>query len=156
MAATCRRSGDVPRVLSVSEREEISRGLVRRPRCARSRGASAGRPSTISREVPHQGGWWGYRVLRADTPAWRRARRPKPCKLACEPRLRELIPEQISGWFARTSRKSGLGGCRRRRSMRASSSQARGLLRKELFTDAHPPHPAPREPHLGLSLTMQH
>jgi IS30 family transposase len=47
----------------------------------------------------------------ADEHAWDRARRPKLCKLARSPHLRDLVavklgenssPEQISGWLART------------------------------------------------------
>ena len=99
------------RVLSLVEREEISRGLAE-SRSIRSIARDLRRaPSTISREVGRHGGPARYRAIRADARAWQRARRPKPCKLARSPLLRALIaaklvedwsPEQISGWLART------------------------------------------------------
>src|SRR6516164_7724717 len=104
-----RRRG--PRALSLSEREEISRGLGigRSLRwIARELGRS---PSTISREVLRNGGSERYRATRADQAAWDRALRPKPCKLACWPGLartvsaklqRKWSPEQIAGWLKRT------------------------------------------------------
>ncbi len=68
----------------------ISRGLARGslPTIAdRLRRA----PSTISREIRRHGGRQGYRAARADERAWDQARRPKPCKLAAVPRLREVV-----------------------------------------------------------------
>jgi IS30 family transposase len=74
--------------------------------------ASAGRlgraPSTVSRELARNGGRHRYRAPRADAAADRRAARPKPSKLAVEPRLRRVVedklglrrsPEQIAGWL---------------------------------------------------------
>src|SRR6202171_2807720 len=73
-----RRSGSA---LTLSEREEISRGVVE-GRSIRSMAASLGRaPSTISREIRRNGGPGGYRASRSDQAAWDRARRPKVCKL---------------------------------------------------------------------------
>src|ERR1700736_6796201 len=52
----------------------------------------------------------------ADTNAWARARRPKCCKLATNPRLRQAVagklrldwsPEQIAGWLKRTHPEDG-------------------------------------------------
>jgi DNA-binding CsgD family transcriptional regulator len=52
------------RTLSLEEREEISRGLAQHE-SMRSIAARLGRaPSTVSREVAHNGGPRGYRVLR--------------------------------------------------------------------------------------------
>ena len=94
--------------LSLTEREEISRGLAggeSRRSIARRLGRS---PSTISREVSVNGGVRRYRACRADTDALRRARRPKPSKLASCARLRAVVeaklelrwsPAQISGWL---------------------------------------------------------
>ena len=77
--------------LSFAEREEISRGLA----AAESVRAIAGRlgraPSTISREVTRNGGRGRYRAAASDQSAWARARRPKPCKLATNRRLREAV-----------------------------------------------------------------
>jgi transposase, IS30 family len=62
-------------------------------------------PSTVSREVNANGGRHAYRPLVAHRGAARRARRPKPTKLASNPRLRARVvadlerlwsPQQIS------------------------------------------------------------
>ena len=99
------------RVLSSAEREEISRGLAE-GLSLRTIARRSGRAApTISREIARHGGRHRYRAIRADERAWQRARRPKPCKLAAYPHLRELVaaklalewsPQQISGWLART------------------------------------------------------
>jgi IS30 family transposase len=130
-----------PRVLSLSEREEISRGLA--AGCSlRSIAGRLGRaPSTVSREVARHGGRRRYRATRADDRAWRRARRPKLCKLAREPRLRALVaerlgeewsPEQISGWLARTYAGEQALRVSTETIYRSLFVQARGVLRKEL------------------------
>jgi IS30 family transposase len=97
-----------PLRLSLTEREEISRGLAggeSRRSIARRLGRS---PSTISREVNVNGGVRRYRACRADSDAFRRARRPKPSKLVLCARLRAVVehklelrwsPQQISGWL---------------------------------------------------------
>lgn len=97
--------------LSLSEREEISRGLSIN-RSLRSIAYQLGRaPSTISREVLHNGGRVAYRAAASDQAAWDRALRPKKCKLACHPSLshavsaklrRKWSPEQIAGWLKRS------------------------------------------------------
>lgn len=65
-------------------------------------------PSTISREVRRHGGRAHYAAAVADAAAWRAAQRPKPCRLAVEPRLQRLVarklqacwsPRQIAGWL---------------------------------------------------------
>ncbi len=100
-----------PRVLSSAEREEISRGLAEGLSLRTIARRSGRAPSTISREVARHGGRHHYRATQADERAWQRARRPKRCKLATSPALRELVatklaldwsPQQISGWLART------------------------------------------------------
>jgi IS30 family transposase len=109
------RGGIAPRVrrrasrtLSRRDREEISRGLAREERFA-AIAARIGRPtSTVSREVHRHGGRQRYRAEAADGRAWRRARRPKMCRLATRPRLRAVVaarlahywsPQQIAGWL---------------------------------------------------------
>jgi transposase, IS30 family len=99
-----------PLRLSLSEREEISRGLVAHESCraiARRLGRAA---STVSREVAGHGGRERYRACDADRAAWQRARRPKPAKLATHPDLGALVatklklcwsPQQIAGWLRR-------------------------------------------------------
>jgi len=128
-------------VLSLNEREEISRGLAA-GRSLRSIAGRLGRaPSTVSREVARHGGRRRYRATRADDRAWRRARRPKPCKLAREPRLRALVaqklseewsPEQISGWLARTYAGDQALRVSSETIYRSLFVQVRGVLAKEL------------------------
>ena len=99
--------------LTLSEREEISRGIAA-AQSARSMARLLGRsPSTVSRELNRNGGYDRYRAALADEMAWARARRPKRCKLANNPRLRQAVasklrlnwsPEQIAGWLKRWRR----------------------------------------------------
>jgi IS30 family transposase len=65
-------------------------------------------PSTVSREVARHGGRSAYRATDADRRAWRSALRPKPCLLALNRKLRDIVaskltsdwsPEQVSGWL---------------------------------------------------------
>src|ERR1700724_3828287 len=68
--------------LTLAEREEISRGLVN-GRSLRVIACSMGRAaSTVSREIARNGGLGCYRAAASDRQAWRRALRPKACKLA--------------------------------------------------------------------------
>jgi IS30 family transposase len=62
--------------LTLSEREEISRGLAAH-QSARSMARLLGPPSTVSRELSRNGGYDRYRAAQADETAWARARRPK-------------------------------------------------------------------------------
>ncbi len=99
-----------PRALSLEERELISRGLAR-AQSLRAIARELNRaPSTVSREVARNGGLAHYRATAADSATWRRAKRPKECKLAREPKLTRLIagklkqywsPQQIAGWLKR-------------------------------------------------------
>lgn len=76
------------RALTMAEREEISRGIVGGwsvRAIARALGRSA---STVSREIGRNGGSRRYRAEAADKLAWKRALRPKPCKLALHGHLR--------------------------------------------------------------------
>jgi IS30 family transposase len=130
-----------PRVLTISEREEISRGLAEGASLRRIAGRLHRAPSSISREVARHGGRHRYRAARAEERAWDRARRPKPCKLAAVPRLCELVagklgddwsPEQISGWLARTYPGEQDLQVSTETIYRSLFVQARGVLRKEL------------------------
>ena len=94
------------RHLSISEREQISRGVAEGlsiREIARTIGRAA---STICRELQRNRGRRYYRAFRADERAWRNGRRPKQCKLASHPNLRDHVaqklalkwsPEQIAG-----------------------------------------------------------
>jgi len=94
--------------LTVSEREEISRGVAA-GESARRVAARLGRsPSTVTREIARHGGRRRYRAAEADKRAWESVRRPQACKLARNPALSDLVaaklgedwsPEQIAGWL---------------------------------------------------------
>jgi IS30 family transposase len=95
-------------LLSVVEREEISRGVAAGHSCRAIASRLRRAPSTVSRELARNGGRHRYRAQRADVAADRRGARPKPSKLAVEPRLRAVVeakltlcwsPEQIAGWL---------------------------------------------------------
>src|SRR5579864_6540270 len=75
------------RVLTLSEREDISRGIAKG--CSlRVIAQGLGRsPSTVSREVARHGGRRQYRANEADQQAWELARRPQPCLLAIHHQL---------------------------------------------------------------------
>jgi IS30 family transposase len=129
------------RVLSFAEREEISRGLAGGLSLRTISRRMRRSPSTISREIGRHGGRARYRAIRADERAWQRARRPKPCKLARSPLLRELVaaklalewsPEQISGWLAQTYPGAQALQVSTETIYRSLFIQARGVLRKEL------------------------
>jgi IS30 family transposase len=128
--------------LNPGEREEISRGLSMH-RSLRSIARQLGRsPSTISREVRHNGGSDRYRAARSDQAAWDRALRPKLCKLACRPFLsrtvsaklqRKWSPEQIAGWLKRTYPGEPHNHVSHETIYRSLFIQARGVLKKELL-----------------------
>jgi IS30 family transposase len=84
-----------PKRLSLEDREEIRAGL----QAGASFAAIAGRigrcPSTVSREVNRNGGRRRYRAVAADGAAYRRALRPKPCKLATNRSLRTRVEQLL-------------------------------------------------------------
>ncbi len=128
--------------LTLSEREEISRGIVAQ-RSIRSIATIVGRsPSTVSREVRRNGGHARYRAAHADAQAWARARRPKQCKLALSPRLRRMVarqlrlswsPQQIAGWLNRAYPGEEAYQVSHETIYRSLFVQARGVLKKELL-----------------------
>lgn len=92
-----RRTGRSSLALTVEEREEISRRLVRGETFT-TIGAALGRDkSTISREVNANGGRDRYRAWAAERRANEQAARPKTAKLAGNDRLREVV----EGWLAK-------------------------------------------------------
>lgn len=129
------------RVLTLAEREEISRGLARGA-SLRSIAASLGRAaSTLSRELRRNGGRERYRAAPSDRRAWDRALRPKPCKLARHAPLRRIVadklsqnwsPEQIAGWLKRTYPDDEDYRVSHETIYRSLFVQARGVLKKEL------------------------
>jgi len=127
--------------LSLSEREEISRGLAK-GQSMRVIAASIQRaPSTVSREIRRHRGRERYRASEADQTAWDRARRPKPCRLAMNRRLQKIVarklsldwaPEQISGWLKRRYPNDQEMQISHETIYRSLFVQARGVLKKEL------------------------
>lgn len=91
-----RKRNRSPLRLSLSEREEISRGL-RAGESFRTIARRLGRaPSTISREVRGHGPRGRYRAWRADKRAVEAARRPKAPKLAQNRRLRAEVERRLA------------------------------------------------------------
>ena len=128
------------RVLTLAEREDISRGIASgssmRDIAQRLRRA----PCTVSREVARHGGRGQYRASEADRQAWDSALRPKQCLLATHRKLQQIVasklalnwsPEQIAGWLKQQDEES----------LRVSHEtiyrslfiQARGALKIELI-----------------------
>ena len=127
--------------LTVGEREEISRGLAA-GWSLRAIAQGLGRsPSTVSREVTANGGRSRYRAMRADQQAWRRATRPKRCKLATNRRLNGIVvakfqlrwsPQQIAGWLKTEFPDDPEMQVSHETIYRTLFIQSRGALRKEL------------------------
>jgi IS30 family transposase len=130
------------RSLSLSEREEISRGLVA-GRSIRSIATGLKRaPSSISREIGRNGGRRRYRANKADTATWERAKRPKPCKLVENPALAGLVeqklvklwsPEQIAGWLKYEYQGNEFFQVSHETIYKSLFIQARGALKRELL-----------------------
>ena len=127
--------------LTLSEREEISRGLVVGDSIREIAETLNRSPSTISREINRNGGYDNYRATQAEQAAWDRAHRPKKCKLACHPMLKHMVatklkrnwsPKQISGWLKRTYPKQENKQVSHETFYRSLFIQARGVLKKEL------------------------
>jgi IS30 family transposase len=147
------------RALSLSEREEISRGLVA-GRSLRAIATQLGRaPSTISREISRNGGRDRYRGTLSDQTAWDRALRPKPCKLACHPALRRTVsaklcrrwsPEQIAGWLKRSFPDEEQHRVSHETIYKSLFIQARGVLKKELLEHLRAKRTIRRSRHASL------
>ena len=128
--------------LTLSEREEISRGVVS-GQSLRSIAVSLHRaPSTVSREINRNGGQRRYRANQADQAAWDRAHRPKTCKLVENRALARTVasklrvewsPEQIAGWLKRTYADDENDRVSHETIYRSLFIQARGALKKELL-----------------------
>src|SRR5476651_1951409 len=128
--------------LTLSEREEISRGIAA-DQSVRSMAKLLGHAhSTVSREIRRNGGCDRYRAALADEKAWVRARRPKRCKLANSPWLRQAVarklrlnwsPEQIAGWLKRAHPEDEFYQVSHETIYRSLFVQARGVLKKELL-----------------------
>jgi IS30 family transposase len=126
--------------LTLVDREEISRGLQS---CLSLRSIARQlhrAPSTISREVARNGGAKQYRAVGSDQSAWDRSKRPKLCKLACNPSLCQTVarklqlnwsPQQIAGWLKREREEPNQVS--HETIYRSLYVQTRGVLKKELL-----------------------
>ena len=145
--------------LSLSEREEISRGVVA-GHSVRAIAAALGRAvSTISREIKRNGGRVHYRATQADQAAWDRARRPKACKLAGRQDVVRLIthklqcqwsPEQIAGWLKRRYPADERYHVSHETIYKSLFIQARGVLKKELLACLRTQRAMRRSKHTSL------
>ena len=124
------------------EREEISRGIAA-GRSMRHIAQGLGRSaSTVSREIRRNGGCSAYRASEAETRAWERALRPKPCRLARHAELRWRVaqklalqwsPEQVSGWLKQQFPADQGMQISHETIYRSLFIQTRGVLKKELM-----------------------
>ena len=128
--------------LTLSEREEISRGIVGGLSLRAIAGQLDRAPSTISREINRNGGLKRYRANHADKATWDRAHRPKPCKLVSNHQLRRIIasklkchwsPEQIAGWLKKAHAGKEKLQVSHETIYRSLFIQARGVLKRELL-----------------------
>ncbi len=134
-----KRSG---RALTLEEREEISRGLVA-ALSLRQIAAQLGRsPSTISREIGHNGGRIKYRAMAADSRSWQQACRPKSCLLATNRSLQAVVaeklaqhwsPQEVSGWLEAEYPYNEAMRVSHETIYRSLFIQARGVLKRELL-----------------------
>lgn len=134
-----RRRADIG--LTVLEREEISRGIAQGSTTRAIARQLNRAPSTISREIRRNGGRRYYRAEAAEKKTWRRARRPKLCRLAENSRLRDVVseklshkwsPEQISNWLMKEYPDEPEMHVSHETIYRTLYVQARGALKKEL------------------------
>lgn len=129
------------RVLSVKDREEISRGLSAGVSMRKIAAALGRSPSTVSREVERNAGREMYRATEADARAWSQACRPKLCKLAVDLQLRYFVarklslqwsPEQIAGALKARFPDDPRMHVSHETIYRSLFIQARGVLKTEL------------------------
>ena len=135
------------RTLSLREREEVSRNLAAGQSMRQIATALQRAPSTISREVARHGGRTRYRASDADEVAWRRARRPKRCRLAVHGALAATRrPETQPGVVARAD-------CWLAEAPVSGAAGAAHLPRDHL---SQPLHPGPRRAQEGTRPASAH
>ena len=131
------------RALSSADREVISRGLAGDKSLRAIARELKKAPSTISREVARNGGSVRYRAAIVDKATWKRALRPKVCKLARDIKLTKVIakklkrfwsPQQIAGWLKRRYPNDERYHMSHETIYRTLYIQARGALKKELLS----------------------
>jgi IS30 family transposase len=147
------------RVLTLAEREEISRGIASGSsmRVIAQRVSRA--CSTVSREVARHGGRAQYRANEADQQAWESALRPKPCLLATHSKLQEIVaskllqdgsPQQISGWLKQHYPGDESLRVSHETIYRSLFIQARGALKQELVRHLRSPRRIRRSRHSSV------
>jgi IS30 family transposase len=130
------------RVLSLIEREEVSRGIAAGYTIRAIAKELSRAPSTVSQEVSRHGGRELYRAAEADLAAWESARRPKRCLLARNRQLQRIVavklkedwaPQQIAGWLKDEYPGNPELWVSHETIYRSLFVQARGVLKKELI-----------------------
>ena len=128
--------------LTLSEREDISRGIASGSSIREIASGLDRAASTVSREIIRHGGRSAYRAQQADAQAWDSALRPKRCLLAVNRKLRNIVaskliqdwsPEQISGWLKTQYPDDESMRVSHETIYRSLFIQARGVLKKELM-----------------------
>ena len=128
--------------LTLAEREDISRGIASGSSLREIANRLSRATSTVSREIARHGGRPAYRAHDADQQAWNAALRPKPCLLAVNRKLRDIVasklildwsPEQISGWLKIHYPNNESMRVSHETIYRSLFIQARGVLKKELM-----------------------
>ncbi len=128
--------------LTLSEREDISRGIAAELSIRTIATKLDRSPSTVSREINRNGGYCRYRAAQAEQVAWDRAKRPKRCKLACHKPLSQIVakklqtqwsPQQIAGWLKREYPGDEGSQVSHETIYRTLFIQSRGALKKELL-----------------------
>jgi IS30 family transposase len=129
------------RALTVAEREDISRGIASGSSIRAIAQRLTRSPSTVSREVVRHGGRAQYRAGAADQQTWESALRPKPCLLASNRKLQEIVagklmqdwsPKQTSGWLKQQYPDDESLRVSHETIYRSLFIQARGALKQEL------------------------
>ena len=129
------------RVLTLAEREDISRGIASGCSIRVVAQALHRAPSTVSREIARHGGRTQYRASAADQQAWQSALRPKPCLLATHAALGQIVasklmqdwsPQQISGSLKMEYPNDERLRVSHETIYRSLFIQARGALKQEL------------------------
>ena len=127
--------------LTLAEREDISRDIASGSSIRQISRDLRRAPSTVSREIHHNGGLRRYRAIVADESTWDQARRPKLCCLAQNSKLRRIVsiklakdwsPEQIAGWLKRTYPDEETLHVSHETIYKSLFIQSRGVLKKEL------------------------
>jgi len=126
--------------LTLTEREEISRGIASGSSIRDIAKRLERATSTVSRELARHGGRPAYRANEADRQTWESALRPKPCLLAVHVKLQKMVasklildwsPEQVSGWLKIQYPDDESMRVSHETIYRSLFIQARGVLKKE-------------------------